>query len=176
MKGDTYLHALLLAPLLLLAACKSTVSSRSATPVLNPAYTGTFANHPYKADWIKHYGPYTLLDVFKIDSVVTDSVTIAFDSAARLRLSYTLNGTSREQVFAGAFNKKGVYKFIFENKKIEIPPILPIIYSQYHVHHIRLSLTREGNLFLRNRWIQGGNIFILSRGDQGRRRYYFSKS
>ncbi len=158
MKGYTYLHAMLLAPLVLFAACKSSMNSTSARSILTPAYTGTFANHPYKADGIKHYGPYTLLEVFRLDSAVADSVTIAFDSAARLRLSYTFNGVSHEHFFAGAFNKKGRYKFVFENKKIEIPPIFPIIYSQYHVHHIRLSLTPKGDLLLRNRWQQGGSV------------------
>lgn len=137
---------------------------------------GTFANHLYKTDLADRYGPHTLLEVFKLDSIVTDSVTIAFDSAARLRISYTFNGTLREHLFAGAFTRKGGYKFIFENKKIEIPPVIPILYSQYHIHHIRLSLTPEGNLLLRNRWKQGGNIFILGGGDEGRRKYYFSKS
>jgi hypothetical protein len=171
----TRLRPLILAPLLLLAACKGTVSSRPTAPILNPTYTGIFANHPYKADQIKRYGPYTLLEVFKLDSAITDSVTIAFDSTARLRISYTANGTPHEHLFAGVFTKEGEYKFIFENKKKEIPPILPVLYSQYHIHHIRLSLTPEGNLLLRNRWKQGGNIFILGGGDAGCRRYYFSK-
>jgi len=170
------ISTLILVSLLLLAACKSTVSRKSTAPILDQTFTGTFANHPYKADWINHYGPHSLLEVFKLDSIVTDSITIAFDSAARLRISYTSNGIPHEHLFAGAFTKKGDYKFSFENKKIEIPPLLPILYSQYHIHNIRLSLTAEGNLFLCNRWKQGGNLFILSGGDQGRRRYYFSKS
>lgn len=170
------LRTLLLAPLLLLAACKSTGSNKSTASTLNPTYAGTFANHPYKGDQSSRYGPTTLLEIFKLDSAATDSITIAFDSAARLRISYTANGSPHEHFFAGAFTKEGKYKFIFENKKKEIPPILPIFYSEYHIHHITLSLTPEGNLLLRNQWKQGGNIFILGVGDAGLRRYYFNKS
>jgi hypothetical protein len=172
----TYLRFLFLVPLLLLTACKSTASRNAGGVVLNPPYTGTFANHPYKGDQIKHYGTYTLLEVFKIDSAATDSITIAFDTDARLRISYVVDGAPCEHIFTGAFTKDGEYTFIFENRKIEIPPIIPILYSQYHIHNIRLSLTREGNLLVHNRWKMGGNIFILGGGDAGDRRYYFNKS
>lgn len=172
----TYLRPLFLVSLLLLAACKSTVSRKSTETILNPAYTGTFANHPYKADMIKHYGPYTLLEVFRMDSIVTDSIAIAFDAEARLHISYNVNGTPCEQLFVGTFTKKGEYTFVFEDRKIEIPPIFPILYSQYHIHTIHLALTHNGDLLLRNHWKMGGNVFILGGGDAGNRRYYFSKS
>jgi hypothetical protein len=169
-------HLLFLAPLLLLAACKSTVSHTSPRPLLNPAYTGTFANHPYKSGRNKHYSPNTFLEVFKLDSTSSDSITIAFDSTDRLLISYTANGVPHEHIFNGTFTKKGKYKFIFQNHRKDVPPLLPILYSNHNIRYIIVSLTPEGTLFLREHWDRTGTVFIFAAGSAGNHRYYFRKT
>jgi hypothetical protein len=135
--------------------------------------SGTFNNHAYKVKG-RRYGSPTLLDLFEIYNVKADTVSIMCDKSGGLELTYKDDeGKFKTEKFKGTFAKKGYYEVFLSNEKKEIPPVFPIIFSKYNVNRIRLALTVKGDLIVDNKWIKGGNIFILGAGDKGRRQSFF---
>lgn len=122
------------------------------------------------------YGNLTLLNIFEIRDENIDSVQISFNDTKELKFTYTDKGQKIIKTFAGTFAKKGYFEIYFRNQKKEIPPLLPIIYSNNHINRVRLALTIDGNLIVDNMWDDSGNIFILAAGSSGRRQSFFKCS
>jgi hypothetical protein len=60
--------------------------------------------------------------------------------AKELKFTYTDKGQEITKTFVGTFAKKGCNEISFRNQKKEIPPLLPIIYSNNHINRVRLAL------------------------------------
>ena len=58
----------------------------------------------------------------------------------------------RKWQFQGKFSKRGFYEIFLRNKKIEIPPFIPIIYSNRDINRIRIGLTVNNDLVIANKW------------------------
>ncbi|MBT1686843.1 hypothetical protein [Dawidia soli] len=159
---------------LFLYACGTGVSVRkSKVKYLDGQLSGTFDNNAFKVNGCR-YGSPTLLDLFEIYQVRTDSVSVAFDGSGALELAYTDNdGEWKKDKLKGSFTKKGYYEVFLRNDKKEIPPFFSIIYGRYNVNRIRMVLTTEGDLIIDNTWDESANILFLGVGDKGRRQSFF---
>lgn len=161
---------------LFLSACGTGVSVRkSNVKYFDGRLSGTFDNNAFKVNG-RRYGSPTLLDLFEIYQVRTDSVSVVLDRSGELELAYTDNdGECKKSRLKGSFTKKGYYEVFLRNDKKEIPPFFSIIYGRYNVNRIRLALTTEGDLIVDNTWDESANILFLGVGDKGRRQSFFKQ-
>lgn len=164
---------MLLFTTLLLCSCRSGMGIRKSKVVyFDSTFSATVSNYSFKVKG-RHWGDNSLLQLFEIGVVTTDSVSLRFNDSNALILSYEVHGQKFENVFNGKFADKGYYEFYFRNKRKEIPPVIHIIYSRNHINRVRIALTNEGDLLVENMWDDSGNIFIIGAGDSGRRLSYF---
>lgn len=159
-----------------LCSCGTGLSIRkSKVDYLNNQFTGTFDNIAFKVNG-RRYGSPTLLDLFEIYNISTDSIYLKFNDSDELELSYKdSKGALKKELFKGTFAKKGYYEVFLRNDKKEIPPLFPIIYGKYNVNRVRIALTIQGDLIIDNKWNKSGNILFLGVGDKGRRQSFFRK-
>lgn len=159
-----------------LSSCSTGLSVRKSQVVyFDSQFTGTFKNNAYDVNG-RRYGSPTLLDLFERYHVKADSVSILFDKSGDLELTYIdSTGKAVNEKFKGAFQKKGYYQVYLHNDRKEVPPGFPFIYGKYNINRLRLAGTPDGNLIVDNHWHQGGNIFILGAGDNGRRQSFFGR-
>ena len=146
---------------------------------IDDKYSGTFPNRSYKAN--DGNCDMTLLQLFNIFDSKTDSVMIEFDKVGQLQITFrdslsNLNDKTRIETFQGYFSHKGYYEIYLKKEKKEIPPLFPIIYSDYNIDRIRIAFTTENDLIIDNKWKLGGNIFLMAAGDSDRTQYFFKKS
>ena len=158
---------------MLLCSCGTGLSIRkSKVNYFDSNFSATVDNKSFKVKG-RRYGDLTLLNLFEIRDENIDSVHISFNDSKELKLTYTFKGQEIIKTLTGYFAKKGYYEIYFRNQKKEIPPLLPIIYSNNHINRVRLALTIDGNLIIDNMWDDSGNIFILAAGSSGRRQSFF---
>jgi hypothetical protein len=146
------------------------------THPLTPAFSEEFENHSYQ---IKGRNPYTektsVLHEFEIFPAADSSVRIKFDSSQNLLLTYH-NGIDFSTIsFNGRFKKNGSYQIWLRRKRIEIPPLFPIFYSQIDIKRLRLVLDLEDNLVIHDKWARTANVFIFAAGGSGKYNSYFRK-
>lgn len=159
-----------------LCSCGTGLSVRkSKVKYFDAQFPGTFDNNAFKVN-VRRYGSPTLLDLFEIYYVKTDSVSVKCDSSGELELTYKNNeGNLKKETFKGTFAKRGYYEVFLRNDRKEIPPVFPIIYGKYNVNRIRIALTTQGDLIIDNEWNESANIFIIGVGDKGRRQSFFRR-
>jgi hypothetical protein len=143
---------------------------------LTPAFSWEFENHSYQ---IQGRNPYTektsILHEFEIFPAADSSVHIQFDSSQNLLLTYH-NGIDFSTIpFNGRFKKNGSYQIWIRRKRIEIPPLFPIFYSQIDIKRLRLVLDLEDNLVIHNKWARTANVFIFAAGGSGKYNSYIRK-
>jgi hypothetical protein len=114
--------------------------SKSDLKPISSNSSGTFQNHPYRT-LAKSYlereklPPQTLLNHFHI-FMDADTVHLEFNSNQQLVLSYKDSIATRTLTFNGKFSKKGYYEIIFCKKKIEIPPVIPVLFSRREIDSV----------------------------------------
>jgi hypothetical protein len=145
---------------------------KSKIKYFDSSFSAIVDNNSYKVKG-RRFGDLTLLNLFEIRDENIDRVNISFNDSKEMKLSYTYKGQETTKILTGNFAKKGYFEIYFRNQKKEIPPLLPIIYSNNHINRVRLALTIDGNLIVDNMWDDSGNIFILAAGSSGRRQSFF---
>lgn len=140
-------------------------------------FSGTFKNLSYK-NIRKHGNGYEfdnlgVLRLFEIGNQNVDSINVSFTTDNSLILKYSDSTGTRTGEFSGKFSKRGFYEFYFNKHNIEIPPFIPIIYSNTKINRIRISLSSENKLLIEKYRAQGGNVFILGGGGSSKSIYYF---
>lgn len=139
---------------------------------INNRFNATICNNPFKTKG-RTYSELTLLDMFDLFRLHSDSISLHFDEKEKLVLIFNDSLLKRTEIFEGRFKKKGYYEIYLRYKKKEIPPFVPIIYGYRDIDRIRIGLTKENNLVVDNKWARDGNIFILAGGGSGRFRCFF---
>ncbi|MDB9881991.1 hypothetical protein OAD66_02540 [Bacteroidia bacterium] len=87
-----------------------------------------------------------------------------------------MKNKTRKEVFQGVMTRKGYCEIFFANKKVDIPPIFPIFYSNHNIYRIRIGLSNSDDLIIDNMKDVGGNFFIfMASGYKHRTQYYFKK-
>ena len=116
-----------------------------------------------------------MLNLFELINQNTDSINLSFTNDNSLIIKFTDSTGIRTERFNGKFSKRGFYEIYFRKKNIEIPPFLPIIYSESDIDRIRISFTPENDLLIDNYRAFGGNILILGNGGAYSSLYYFER-
>lgn len=157
----------------ILSSCRTGMGVRkSKVSYFDSSFSATVSNHSFDVKG-QQWGDNSLLQLFEIGIVNTDSVSMRFNDSNALVLSYKVHGQKFENVFNGKFADKGYYEIYFRNESKEIPPGFHIIYSKHNINRLRIALTKEGDLLVDNMWDESGNIFIITAGGSGRRLSYF---
>ena len=116
----------------------------------------------------------TFLNLFYIKAPYNDSIRINFNRDNELNVVYSDSGKINEKTFKGQFIKDGYYEFYFDNRKLDIPPIVPIFYSKHDIDRIRIYLTIGGDLVVDKMWDNSGSILVfLGAGDSRRQQSFF---
>lgn len=158
-----------IATIFLLYSCGTGLNVRkSQVKYFDKNFSVTVANNSFKIHGHR-YGNPTLLTLFEIYSVNTDSVSIKFIDSLKLQITYTDSGTVKKKIFNGQFAKKGYYEIFLRNES----KVIPIIYARRNINRIRMASTIQDDLIIDNDWNESGHILILGAGDSGRRQSYF---
>jgi hypothetical protein len=144
--------------------------NKSKVQILTPLFAARIANTPHKITPEKEFSKVNLklLAIFRETTEDIDSLDIYFNSNKELTLEFKYNGQEFLKTFKGQFSKRGYYEFYLDKKKIEIPPIFPILYSKVNIDRYRIGLTTEGDLIVDQLHENMGNILIISAGYQYR--------
>lgn len=134
----------------------------------------TFNNDAFKTKGREKGSP-TLLELFKIPGIKTDSVVISLIGHDSLQIAYKENSILKKVVFVGKTRRKGDYQIFFNNERKEYPPFFPIFYSVHNIDRIRLAFTADGDLIVDNKWDHTAYCFFMAAGWQGRQKSYFKK-
>jgi len=163
---------LILLSLLFLYSCKTAIPASSEVPFIDTSYSVSVCNTPYKIEGMKQGVP-NLLGTFEIYHVESDSISLHFSHQDTLIITYLDSHVIKVKKLKGRFDSKGYFEIHLHNESIEIPPLIPILYSRHNINKVRLFLSADRTLVVDNKWLQGGNILILGAGDSGRRQSYF---
>ena len=159
-----------------LCSCKTNIKVIKSNKEHFCQFYGTFDNNAFKVVRGNRYGSPSLLELFEIYHIKTDSVTIECDSMGELKLIFVDKEKNiTEKTIKGSYSNKGYLEIFLRYESKKFPPFIPIIYGKYNINKIRLSLTENGDLIVDNKWIEGGHIFIFGVGDSGNRKSYFKR-
>lgn len=147
------------------------------THPLTSTFYGEFEN---QSSQIKGRNPYTektsILNEFEIKQDYDSPILIHFDSSQNLLITYRNGANLSTVTFNGRFKKNGSYQIWLRRKRIEIPPLFPIFYSQIDIKRLRLVLDLEDNLVIHDKWARTANVFIFAAGGSGKYNSYFRKN
>jgi hypothetical protein len=147
--------------------------AKSQVKHFNSSFSAKVDNAPLNSAKISH-GDLTLLGLFEITNRNIDSIYISFNASSELCLTYQFDGQKITKTYTGYFSRRKYYQIYTKKQKIEIPPLLPIIYNNTHVNRLRIALTIDGLLIVDNMWDNGGSIFFFGAGASGRRQILFN--
>ena len=144
---------------------------------IDSSFSGTFNNLSYK-NIREHNSGYEfdnlgILKLLEIDVQNVDSVNLSFATDNSLVIKYSDSTGIRTENFKGQFSKKGFYEFYFRKKNIQIPPLLPVIYSRNITDRIRITLTLDNDLLIDDYTARSGNLLFFGGGGNSSSIYYF---
>lgn len=90
-----------------------------------------------------------------------------------LELVYKEKSVVKTLSFQVKLKRKGYLEMLSVNKKIQIPPFFPLLYSKVDFNRIRVGFTANGELIVDNKWEKSGRVFIFMGGAGGRMQYFF---
>jgi hypothetical protein len=151
-------------------------TSRQNVRPISPSYSAMVNNDPQEVKHNRNGAAQSLLRLFEISDVVQSRVSVSFTNGSELQLTYMSRGQTKNVSFQGRFKRKGYYEVLLRNKRTEIPPLLPVFYSQVDVKRLRIALTADNNLLVDDTWQRTGNIFFLAGGASGRTQSVFTSS
>ena len=163
----------LLFVLFLFMSCGSGVRAFKVDLVpLQDGFRGTFHDPPYRSHERNPIGN-SLLSVLSIFEANADTATLQLESSGALHITYHMDGAERTKTYQGRFSKRGFFEYRPWWHRVQIPPLVPFIYSSERYCRVRIALTIEGDLVVDNKWARDGNILFLAGGSSGRSQYYF---
>lgn len=124
----------------------------------------------------KLYGsetPQTLLNLFELNKINSDSVEISFNQQNHLVLSFKINDKIKTETFKGKFIRNGIYEIFIRKVKQEIPPVFPFIYSKRDIFRIRVGLNNDKGLVVDIKSARDGNIFLFAAGSNKRYQNFY---
>lgn len=164
---------------LLFTSCGTGLKIRSENfKAIVPGFNGTYSNitHIDKDSTNITDSSYTILSLFNIFDKTCEEVTLTIAKTNQLKITYEDTSGVIDQYFEGKFSKKGYFEIYLSKDKIEIPPLFPIIYSNVHIHRMRIAQTADNSLVIDSYYDSGGNIFILAGGTFRRSQHYYKKT
>ncbi|UII21019.1 hypothetical protein [Fulvivirga ligni] len=116
-------------------------------------------------------GP-SFLKFFGLPNSPCDSVKLTLDNNQQLTISYQDSTVIRTLSYNTKL-RKGYLEISSVDKKINIPPLLPIFYSRVKTDRKRIGITTQHELVLDHKWEDFGSILFLLGGAGGRTQYFF---
>jgi hypothetical protein len=165
---------------MILYSCGSSrrINKSDITPIGN-YYSATFNNQSYSPEG-KHYIPkgswpdLSILGYFEILNANADKVSISFDSIGQIVLrSYSDSLLTKTQSFKGRFTRQGYYEIFLRKEKVEIPPLIPILYSRRDIYRLRIARSKNNDLIIQLKFIRDGNLLIFGAGSSDKILSYF---
>lgn len=153
------------------------ISAKDFDPI-EGSFSKTFKNNAFKTSksiLLLENGP-ALLGLFGVLDTDAEVVTLNFKDDTVLELVYDDKMTTKKLIFEVKHISKGYIEIVSAQKKVQIPPILPIFYSRINTNRIRIGFTNRGELVVDNEWQNSGSVFIFSGGAGGRTQYFFEPS
>lgn len=153
-----------------LTSCGKTLPLRQKhTQPLGQSFKGKFQNQSFKINGRNPYQDHTsILQELEVFPHESEWISIEFGLNNELYIRYPKGGHTLTSIFDGKFKKNGSYQIWLRRKRIEIPPLFPIIYSRVDIKRLRFNLDLENNLVIHNKWARTANIFILAGGASGK--------
>ena len=103
-----------------------------------------------------------------------DTISLNINAEENLQVTYRDSlHVMRTEIYEGKLKKSGFYEIFLFKERIEIPPVMPIIYSKVNFGRLRIGMTKERSLIVDTYFTHGGNIFIFAAGSSSRKQYYF---
>lgn len=168
-------NIIFMALLVLLASCGTGLKiSKSDFNPIERGFSKSFANQSFKTSKSitgSTTGP-KLLELFGVSETEAELVILTFKNDS-LELTYIDKSVVKTQSFQVKHKHKGYLETLSVNKKIQIPPFLPFLYSNVNFNRMRIGLTTNGELIVDNKWEKSGNVFIFMGGAGGRTQYFF---
>lgn len=159
----------------LLASCGTglRISKSDFKPIEND-FSTSFVNQSFKTSKSiagSTSGP-KLLELFGVSESEAEFVSLIFRSDS-LALVYTDKSVVKTLSFQVKHTRKGYLEILSVNKKIQIPPFLPFLYSNVDFNRMRIGFTTNGKLVIDDKWEKSGSVFIFMGGGGGRTQYFF---
>jgi len=149
-----------------LTSCRTGFGVRKSDLItFDKGFSARVQNRAFKEITRSHYQhDLNLLPLLSLRDHHTDSIEFVFVNQTRLHISFIENGQRVEKTFDGKVSKSGYFESFFENEKLEIPPILPIVYSRYNIDYLRLALHRDGCMIVGRYSRRAGNLLFIGGG------------
>ncbi|SKB91531.1 hypothetical protein SAMN05660841_03059 [Sphingobacterium nematocida] len=168
-------HILFIVLLSFLFSCGTglRISKSDFKPIEND-FSTSFVNQSFKTSKSiagSTTGP-KLLELFGVSESEAERVTLTFKDDS-LELVYTDKSVVKTLSFQVKHTRKGYLEILSVNKKIQIPPFLPFLYSNVDFNRTRIGFTTRGELVIDDKWEKSGNVFIFMGGAGGRTQYFF---
>lgn len=168
-------NILFIALLALLASCGTGLRiSKSNFKPIEDNFSASFGNQSFKTSKsiaVSTSGP-KLLELFGVSESEAELVSLIFRNDS-LDLVYTDKSVVKTVSFQVKHKRKGYLEILSVNKKIQIPPFLPFLYSNVDFNRTRISFTTNDELVVDNKWEKSGNVLIFMGGGGGRTQYFF---
>ena len=162
--------------LLFIASCKNQYPLCRNSALIG-IDTSFHAQVSINADTFKSsiYGKPELTSILRLKNPIRENLEIMFTDVNEMTVRYQCPTGSMEKRFKGKFDRKGRFVFFHSKKRIEIPPIIPILYSQVDWDRVRISLTPDRKyMHVQEKWNHSGNILLLGAGNIGDSKAVFS--
>lgn len=168
-------NTLFIALLSLLFSCGTGLRiSKSDFKPIEDDFSTSFANQSFKTSKSitgSESGP-TLLELFGVSENEAELVTLTFKNDS-LDIVYKDKSVVKTLSFQVKHKGKRYLEILSVNKKIQIPPFLPFLYSNVDFNRMRLGFTTNGELVIDDKWEKSGSVFIFMGGGGGRTQYFF---
>ena len=169
----------LIASIWLLFSCGTglKISRRDLEPI-DKDFSGSFVNKSFKtsksmSDSIS--GP-KLLALFGISNSEAEIVTLTFKNNNLLNFIFKDSTVTKTLTFQVKHARKGYLEISSVHKNIQIPPVIPLLYSNVDLSRTRIGLTTHNELIIDHKWERSGSFLLFMGGAGGRTQYFFKPS
>ncbi|WP_299677362.1 hypothetical protein [uncultured Dokdonia sp.] len=137
------------------------------------------SSYEIKKDTILNSGRYELLNMFNLYDKKVDTVNLKFNDHGELILSFKddIRGLKREQtiIYKGKFKGKKTYQITLIKERVQVPPVVPIIYGKTHIDKIYIKLLANGDIAIKEYFKKEGNIFLITAGPSHKTKSFYQK-
>lgn len=136
-------------------------------------------SYEIKKGTILNSGRYELLNLFNLYDRKVDTINLKFNDQGELVLSFKddIRGLKREQtiIYQGKFKNKKTYQITLVKERVQVPPVIPIIYGATHLDKINIKLLVNGDIAIKEYFRKDGNIFLITAGPSHKTKSFYKK-
>lgn len=168
-----------MASICLLVSCGTglKISQRDFGPIHND-FSQSFVNRSFKTSKSiagTPNGP-KLLELFGVSNSEAEMVSLTFKNNNLLDLIYKDSTLTKTLTLQVRHARKGYLEISSVRKNIQIPPVIPFVYSHVDLSRTRIGLTTNNELIIDHKWEKSGSLLLFMGGAGGRTQYFFKPS